>query len=52
MVSILFDKIERELNNLEHCYKVLVIERTIDEHKYQEAIDTFHKYENEANREM
>ena len=27
IVSSLFDKIERELCNLEHCYKVLVIER-------------------------
>jgi vacuolar-type H+-ATPase subunit I/STV1 len=33
IVSELLDKIERELCNLEHCYKVLVIESTIEEHQ-------------------
>lgn len=39
IVSSLFDKIERELCNLEHCYKVLVIEGTVGEQEYIHKIE-------------
>jgi hypothetical protein len=52
IVSELLDKIERELCNLEHCYKVLVIERTIDDHDCQEKLDDFRRLEQSAQKQM
>jgi hypothetical protein len=36
--SSLFDKLERELCNLEHCYKVLVIEHKIEDKECEQGI--------------
>jgi hypothetical protein len=52
IVSELLDKIERELCNLEHCYKVLVIERTVEEKLYKEKIEDFNRLESSANKEL
>lgn len=52
IVSELLDKIERELCNLEHCYKVLVIERTIEDHHCEEKLGDFRRLEHSARKEI
>ena len=52
VVSTLFDKIQRELCNLEHCYKVLVIERKREEDVMNQVVDQFNHCEASAHKEL
>ena len=37
---------------MEHCYKVLLIERTIEDHDCQEKLEDFRKMEQSARKQM
>ena len=52
IVSALFDKIERELCNLEHCYKVLVIERKKEEDELERTVGEFNQCEATGEKQL